>query len=287
MRRLFAKHKADLVFALLTGISVILLFLPPAPALAARTAVIETFASSLSVFGPMPVENSPETISALKAENARLTDQLNRQSWSAAGDVASGRYDGVAAALIACPDYRSRRLYILNKGSDDHVEPGAGVVANGIGVGRIIAVGRRTSLLAPLGDPESRIPARILEPIAESNEIEIQSVVARSAGAVEGDDGIAWLKYIPRTETVNAGQTVATSGMDGAFPSGVLLGTVKSVKRTDAAFHDIVIEPALPIDAVRDVVILKRMRLDDKSMPGGIELRSTENGMGLSLWRPR
>ena len=86
MRQLFAKHKADIVFALLTGFSVALLFLSPASAQAGRIALTETFVSGFAAATLQSAAVSSDT-QPLLAENARLNERLRRH---ACDDAAAG-----------------------------------------------------------------------------------------------------------------------------------------------------------------------------------------------------
>jgi rod shape-determining protein MreC len=55
---------------------------------------------------------------------------------------------------------------------------------------------------------------------------------SRARGIVAGvvDDGVI-MKYVDRSEDIKARDTIVTSGLDGIFPRGLLVGTVSSVHR--------------------------------------------------------
>ena len=47
------------------------------------------------------------------------------------------------------------------------------------------------------------------------------------------DDGVI-LKYADRSQDLRSGDTIVTSGLDGIFPRGLLVGTIQSVRRDGA-----------------------------------------------------
>ncbi len=88
--------------------------------------------------------------------------------------------------------------------------------------------------------------------------VRIQS--SRIEGILEGrGDNRCYLKYVPRETDVKAGEKVVTSGLDGIYPEGLLIGYVTSVKKVNREMFQ-VIEVALAqnLDTVEEVAIVKR-----------------------------
>jgi rod shape-determining protein MreC len=81
---------------------------------------------------------------------------------------------------------------------------------------------------------------------------------SRARGIVAGlvDDGLI-LKYTDRSEDIRAGDPVVTSGLDGIFPRGLLVGTIKYVHREGPGlFLNVSIAPAVEFRGLEQVLIV-------------------------------
>ena len=81
---------------------------------------------------------------------------------------------------------------------------------------------------------------------------------SRARGIVAGvvDDGLI-LKYIDRSQDIRDGDTVVTSGLDGIFPRGLLVGTIKSVRRGGPGlFLNVSIAPAVDFKGLEQVLVV-------------------------------
>ena len=57
-----------------------------------------------------------------------------------------------------------------------------------------------------------------------------------------------------RTENIKAGDSVVTSGLLGAFPEGLTIGSVQEVRRdVNRIFADIVVKPCVEMDKLEGV----------------------------------
>lgn len=81
----------------------------------------------------------------------------------------------------------------------------------------------------------------------------------RRQGLVRGTaPGKLELIYLPRQAEVQPGDRVVTSGVDGVFPRGILIGTVVSVEPGDDLFHRIRLQAAADFGTLDHVYILIR-----------------------------
>lgn len=79
----------------------------------------------------------------------------------------------------------------------------------------------------------------------------------RRQGLVEGgSNGELLLELVPLQEEVKSGDRVLTSGTDGIFPRGLLLGTVTSVTPGSGLFHRIELHPAVNAQQIDQVFLL-------------------------------
>ncbi len=177
---------------------------------------------------------------ALHQENQRLHALLDLK--------ASLRVHSVTAAVIGREAARWFRILTINKGSEDGIAPGmAVVVPQGI-VGRITAARAHSSQVLLLTDPGSAVAVRLQR--------------SREEGILEGRGGpTCRLKYLLQSTHVQAGDHVVTSGLDGVFPSGLLVGEVRSTGGTgEGLFQQVTVTPSAPLDRLEEVLVITAMR---------------------------
>ncbi len=141
----------------------------------------------------------------LEQQNAKLLDINNVQL-----DPQLTYVTGVVMADSGSP---FRQSVLLNVGARDGIREGW-AATDGLGlVGRIAGVGRSTSRVILLTDPNSRVPVTI-RPSGQ------QAILSGDSS------GAPLLDFIERPELARPGDRVATSGDGGVFPSGILVGQV-------------------------------------------------------------
>ena len=141
---------------------------------------------------------------------------------------------------------------LINKGSSDGIEIGFPVVtAEGV-AGRIIEVSWNASKVLLLVDYNSNIDALVQR--------------TRSQGVLQGSGSSGCeLKYVQRTQDVQVGDVVISSGLDGVFPKGLVLGTVDLVERKDAGlFQKIRVSPVLDMVKLEEVMVILLKRGEDR-----------------------
>jgi len=199
----------------------------------------------------------------LRAENERLRRDLATMARKAFDvealeDVAMLKReipaDTIGARVIAAslsPSFRVVRLRI-DRGTGE-VDPGMPVISSAGLIGRIQDVyGRHADVLLTT-DPRSSV----------------EVVVKRTGGLgiLTGTGSpdryacrIEWLERSsdPTADvTVKAGDEIFTSGLGGAFPAGLKVGTVRSVSTKDyGMFQEVEVAPAVPFSRLRAVLVL-------------------------------
>jgi rod shape-determining protein MreC len=80
----------------------------------------------------------------------------------------------------------------------------------------------------------------------------------RARGIVTGLlNGGLTMKYVDRTEDVKPGDSVVTSGMDGIFPRGLLVGQITRVSQEGPGlFLNVDVQPATNFRKLEQVLIL-------------------------------
>jgi rod shape-determining protein MreC len=151
----------------------------------------------------------------------------------------------VAARVIAGSPMPNVLTVTVDRGTEDGIEPDMAVIgAKGV-VGRVIApVARHAATVQLLPDQYGGVAV---------------TFERAAAGGVAAGNGTAMLraKYVPVLAVVQSGERVMTSGQDGVFPPGFLVGTVDAVT-VQGADREISIRPAVDFSHVDVVLILLR-----------------------------
>ncbi len=182
------------------------------------------------------VKTEKTHLAELEAENHRLAELLElRQALN---------LSAVAANVIGADATGVSRTLILGQGTDTGIKPGMAVVSVQGVVGKIIAASAHASRVLLIDDHNSALDAFDQR--------------SRARGIVAGvvDDGLI-MKYVGRTDDVKAGDSVITSGLDGTFPRGLLIGSVKGVGRdAPGLFLNVLIKPAVDFRRLEQVLVI-------------------------------
>lgn len=72
-----------------------------------------------------------------------------------------------------------------------------------------------------------------------------------------GEAGGLRLDFVPQQEDVRPGDRVITAGIDGIYPRGIPVGTVRSVEPGVELFHRILVEPAVDLRRLDHAYVLQ------------------------------
>jgi rod shape-determining protein MreC len=171
---------------------------------------------------------------ALQQQSRTLVDLLKLREGTKLDTVAAGVIAGSAS-----PDFRT---LTIDKGSADGLRPDMAVIAPAGVVGRIITPTARAAKVQLLIDRNAAAGA-----IVERS---------RAQGVVEGTGGSLQLNYVSGTADVQSGDVVSTSGIDGIYPKGFVIGQIESVERVAGAFGAIVIRPAVDFSSIEAILVV-------------------------------
>ncbi|MGH7860346.1 MAG: rod shape-determining protein MreC, partial [Candidatus Binatia bacterium] len=172
----------------------------------------------------------------VELQNQRLQLLLNFRTQLAA--------EAIAARVIGLDASSLFRSFTLDRGERDGIRPGMAVVcADGV-VGRIAQVSPNASRVLLLTNHNSGVDAIVQR--------------TRARGIVEGVlEGGATMKYLRQTEDVKDGDVVVTSGVDGIYPKGVMIGRIIRVERKDyGLFQVATILPAVDFSRLEEVLVI-------------------------------
>jgi rod shape-determining protein MreC len=187
-----------------------------------------------------------EKVKLLEADNSRLieSDNENQRLRKLLGYTTTSNRKGVAAAVIGRDPTNWSKTITIDQGTNMGVSVGLPVL-DGYGiVGQIIAASSSASRVLLLTDNRSAIDAFVQQ--------------SRAQGIVEGmEEGVLILDFVKRDYQLTAGDRVVASGLDGVFPKGSLIGTIKNVTPSKNTLYQIAeVEPSVDTDRLENVVVL-------------------------------
>lgn len=147
------------------------------------------------------------------------------------------------AEIIAAGVSPEFRTVTIDKGGLDGVVADQAVVAPAGVVGRVTQPGARAALVQLIIDRNAAAGALV-------ERTRIQGIV------VGVGDGTLRMDFAPTTGDVVTGDVIVTSGIDGIYPEGFVLGTVTRVARGDGLYHDIAVQPAVDFSRLEDVLVV-------------------------------
>ncbi len=172
----------------------------------------------------------------IELENRRLSRLLDFQS-ETPSQVVAARVIGKDASGVF-------ESFVLDRGERDGIRPGMAVeCADGV-VGRIAQASPHGSRVLLLSDHNSGVDALVQR--------------TRARGLVEGAlSRSCSMKYVKRGDEIDAGDVVVTSGLDGIFPKGILIGRVSNVTRKDFGLFQVAeVVPAVDFSKLEEVLVL-------------------------------
>lgn len=195
----------------------------------------------------------------VKSENDALTRQLEaaqvalQQQRALAGRTRTlerlldlrdrSNLNTLAAEIIAggaTPDFRT---LTIDKGTRDGVGADMSVIAPAGVVGRVVIPSTRAAKVQLLVDRNAAAGALVER--------------SRAQGVITGggDDRLR-LDYVSEVADVMVGDLVVTSGIDGIYPKGYVIGQVESVEKSGGAYKRITVKPAVDFTSVEEVLVV-------------------------------
>jgi rod shape-determining protein MreC len=149
----------------------------------------------------------------------------------------------LAVDVIAAGATADFRTLTIDRGTADGVRQDMAVIVPTGVVGRVVVPGEHAAKIQLLLDRNAAAGAIIERSRA-------QGIV------VGGGDDRLRLEYAPAEADIAVGDVVLTSGIDGIFPKGFVIGRVESADRTGGAYRRIVVAPAVDFRRLEDVLVV-------------------------------
>jgi len=182
------------------------------------------------------LEQNAGRLAELEESNQRLNELLGFRS-SLEGQTQPAQVSGRDPGTLF-------QSLTINKGERDGIRKGFAVLSPAGVVGQVVASSPHAARVLLITDHNSGIDA-----IVERS---------RARGIVAGAlaDGCV-MKYLKRGEDVQVGDWVSTSGLDGIFPKGILIGEVTSVSRNHRGLLQMAeIRPSVPLERLEEVLVV-------------------------------
>ncbi|MGH7824812.1 MAG: rod shape-determining protein MreC [Candidatus Binatia bacterium] len=184
----------------------------------------------------LEIEAEKNRLLEAEATNRRLRQLLEFRSNLPARSI--------TASIVANSASTWFQSCLLDKGTADGIRKGMAVVTPLGVVGRVIAVTGRSSKVLLVTDPNSGVDVLVQR--------------TRARGIVSGSLGNGTvMKYVKQSEDVQEGDRLVTSGLDGAFPKGLMVGIVTKVSKQHLGlFQFIEVTPAVNFSKAEEVLVV-------------------------------
>ncbi len=187
-----------------------------------------------------------QVVAGLRQENNRLQEMVSAEERLKKLYPLQSDYSGhsTLARIYGRDPSNWFKTVLVDKGSDDDIAKDMAVLgADGL-VGRVTEVSSRTAKVLLITDVNSAVDVILQR--------------SRSQAIMEGKrEEACILKYVQKSDDVQPGDRVITSGMGGVFPKGLVAGTVSKVDRKrPGIFQYVEVVPAVDFSRLEEVLIL-------------------------------
>jgi rod shape-determining protein MreC len=182
------------------------------------------------------LEGQQRQMAELQAENHHLADLLELRDLLGAAAIAADVIGSDATGLA--------RTLVLSEGDKDGLRRDLAVISTDGVVGKVIAVSHSAARVLLISDHNSALDAFDQR--------------SRARGIIAGvvEDGLA-MRYVGRSEDIKPGDQIVTSGLDGTFPRGLLVGEVARVSQEGPGlFLNVEVRAAVDFRKLEQVMIL-------------------------------
>lgn len=150
----------------------------------------------------------------------------------------------VAAQVVGKDPSPWFQTVLVDKGRQDGVDIGHPVLNPAGVVGLVVEAGGRSSKVMLITDPNSAVDAVLQK--------------SRARAIIKGGtSGYCVLQYVLRKNTVEIGDSVISSGMDGVFPKGLPIGQVLEIDNKESGiFQEVSVMPFVDFERLEEVLII-------------------------------
>jgi len=178
-------------------------------------------------------------------ENLRLRQLLNFSS--------ERQLRGITAVVIGGDTSGWVKGIVIDKGSSAGVAPGMAVVHPQGVVGQVVSVTPTSSKVLLVSDHASGV--------------DVLMAASRARGVIEGaGERSCELKFVTKESQAAIGEQIITSGMDGVYPKGIVVGYITQVGDSAAGlFQPVEVKPAVDFSRLEEVLVVSSAAPDLKA----------------------
>jgi len=191
----------------------------------------------------------------LSNENAELRDELYRISRpvmivgrvdSAKVPEVSFNYDFISAKVINNSVDKTHNHFTLNKGREQGIEHGMGVISpNGL-----------AGIVRSVSDNFATVYSLLNSNVYISSQLKKTNTLC-TVNWNGRDPSVATVLYVPRHIKVNVGDSIITSGFNSVFPEKILIGIVRDLTLSEnESFYNIKIKLATDFSSLKYVYVI-------------------------------
>jgi rod shape-determining protein MreC len=147
-----------------------------------------------------------------------------------------------AAEIIgaaATPDFRT---VTIDKGKGDGLRPDMAVISPAGVVGRVVVPSTRSAKVQLIIDRNAAAGALVER--------------SRAQGVIVGEGDALRMDYVSEVADIVVGDVVVTSGIDGIYPKGFVIGRVDVVEKSGGAYKRITVKPSVDFSALEEVLVV-------------------------------
>ncbi len=163
---------------------------------------------------------------------------------------------GTLAEIVAVAHNPFVQKIVISAPQSSAIRAGSPVISIEGLVGQVTAVNPFNDEVTLITDKNQALPVMVLR-----NGLRVMT-------AGNGESGTLSLSYVPVAADIQAGDVLVTSGIDGVYPPGLAVATVKTVERdTVAAFAHIQCLPTAAVYSHRYVLVLNSAPIQKDTLP--------------------
>jgi rod shape-determining protein MreC len=147
------------------------------------------------------------------------------------------------AAVIASGASPEFRTMTLDKGSSQGLDTDMAVIAPAGIVGRVILPTSRAAKVQLIIDRNAAAAGLV------------ERTRAQGVAVGTGGDRLRF-EYLSGTADLKIGDRVVTSGIDGIYPKGFVIGQIESIERSAGEFSNVLIRPSVNLSALEAVLVV-------------------------------
>jgi rod shape-determining protein MreC len=238
------QHRADPIGPLLIAV-----MRPLQAGLQASVLSVRDFFTGYVALRGLAAENDrlKARIRQLEGEKSRLLEEESTNK--RLRELMEFRSEWAPKSLTATVIANSASAYfqtlIIDKGKKDGVDKGMAVISALGVIGQVVGVTSRTAKVLLVTDTHSGVDA--------------MDQRSRGRGIVSGSlESGTVMKYVKRSEDLKEGDRLVTSGLDGVFPKGLMIGTISKVnKKSVGLFQYVEVSLAVDPERVEEVLVVR------------------------------